>query len=307
MNAQVSIKALTAGATPVNPLADRAMLVGVKLSMWTGRKLDKAATEKVNKDHDAAEDAGRYNKSLIAKDALKRITKAVNDARAAHYERTLPWADEGLRILPAAAYEMYQNDMRRRRTEFEAAVDEFAGQYAGYKLEAIRRLGGLYREDEFPDISRIRERFSFGLRVLPMPDAADFRVTLGSGAVEKIRADIEASMQEALEDAMKDAWSRIVDKVGRVADRLTKYQPGTDGTRAEGTFRDSLIQNVRDLVDILPTFNLTNDPVLHATIERMRNELCGADVQVLRDNPVVRAETAAAAQSILETVAEYLA
>lgn len=307
MNAMTSIAAITAGSSPINPLADRAMLVGVKLSMWTGRKLDKEATDKVNKDHEAADDAGRYNKALIAKDSLKRIVKATNDARAAHYERTLPWEDEGLRILPAAAYEMYQNDMRRARTEFEAAVDEFATLYPALKLEAARRLGGLYKADEFPDISRIRERFSFSVRVLPMPDANDFRVTLGSGNVDKIRADIEASMQQALEFAMKDAWTRIIDKVGHVADRLTKYKPGSEGVRAEGTFRDSLIENVKDLVAILPTFNLTSDPVLEKTIERMRNELCTVTPSLLRDDEVVRGETAAAAQSILDMVQDYLA
>lgn len=306
MNAYVSPTILAATTVVTNPLATRAMLVSVRISSWTARKLDKDATAKVNKDHDAEDDAGRYNKALIADDALDAITKIARKARDAHYERTLPWKDDGQRILPAAAWQHYTPPMNRLRQEFEAAVETFIAAYPVLKVDAQKRLGKLYKESEFPEIHQIRRKFAFDVDVMPMPDAADFRVELAAGQLDEIKAEVERSMHDALNTAMQDAWARIGRTVGHMVKKLTDYKPGEPGVRAKDTFRDSLVENIRDLVEILPSFNLTNDPVLTRTIERMRAELCTLSAQELRDNSAARMSTAAAAQSILDDVTAYL-
>ncbi len=80
------------------------MLCGLRISGWSARKLDRKVTDETNHAHGAASDAGRYNKALLAKDALAAVVTAANAARTFHYARTLPWLDDGARILPAAAY-----------------------------------------------------------------------------------------------------------------------------------------------------------------------------------------------------------
>ncbi|MEE9481798.1 DUF3150 domain-containing protein [Methylobacterium ajmalii] len=303
MNAQSPI----AAATIVNPLATTAMLCGVRLSMWTGRKLDKDATRETNEQHEAEADASRVNKALISPEALKPIQKAITEARGVHYARTLPWEDDGLRILPAMAYGAFAAEMNRCRTKFEEEVDRFAAIYPNLVAAAQRRLGRMHKAEEFPEISRIRERFTFDVRVLPMPDAQDFRVALSGSQAAQIKRDIEDSMRSALETAMQDAWRRIIEKLHHMVDRLNGYKPGDGTTKAEGAFRDSLVLNMRDLVSVLPSFNLTQDPVLERTIQRMSAELCKHEASTLRADPARRSETAAAAQSILDDVSAYLA
>ena len=306
MNAQTPLAVRT--AVPLaNPLATRAMLSGLRLTMWTARKLDKGATADVHTANGAAADAGRYNKALIAKDALAGIVTAANAARAAHYARTLPWLDDGARILPALAFDPYTAEMRRLRVDFETAVATFVDAYPAFVAAAQSRLGKLYNPADYPAASEIRDRFTFAVRVLPMPDARDFRVELADSQAADVRAAIEASTREALETAMADAWRRITETVGRMAEKLRGYKPATMTDKAEGVFRDSLVQNVRDLVGVLPSFNLTADPVLADIIARMERDLCGEDAAVLRDEDEIRAETARAAESILADVSAYLA
>jgi hypothetical protein len=67
------------------------------------------------------------------------------------------------------------------------------------------------------------------------------------------------------------------------------------------------VQNVRDLVELLPAFNLTNDQTLDALTRRMRDELCSADAQTLRDDPKARKSVARAAESILDDAREFMA
>jgi len=317
MNARTALTAITT-ATPVvaappsvvgtNPLATRAMLAGLKVTQWTARRLDKRITDEVNHQHGAAADAGRYNKALVAKTALADIVAATNAARAYHYSRTLPWLDDGARILPAAAYIGYTARMRGLRADFEAAVDRFCEAYPSYVTDAQQRLGTLYDAQDYPHVSQIRRRFDFGIRILPMPDASDFRAGLSDHQAAEIRAEIEATTRAALEGAMRDAWDRIAETVGRMVERLNAYKPAPGvGARAEGVFRDSLVENVRDLVAVLPSFNLTGDAFLTALTARMEEQLCAFDACELREDEALRKSTADAAQAILADMADYLA
>ena len=87
--------------TTNNVLSTRAMLSGLTIRQWTARKLDKRVTAEVAATHGTDSHVGRYNKSLVAKESLAAIVAAANAARALHYARTLPWLDDGARILPA--------------------------------------------------------------------------------------------------------------------------------------------------------------------------------------------------------------
>src|SRR3546814_5363729 len=71
----------------------------VRLSAWSARRIDRKATEEINEKNNAANDAGRYNKLLVDSKALAGIQSAISAARAFHYSRTLPWQDDGARLL----------------------------------------------------------------------------------------------------------------------------------------------------------------------------------------------------------------
>lgn len=301
MNAHVSAPAL------INPLATSAMLARFSVTQCTFRKVDKRATDTVNTGANAKSDAGRYHKALIASEALGKITSAVSEARVFHYEHTLPWLDDGARILPAAGYALYSEGMHRLRVDFEAAVESFIAEYPNFVTAAVARLGDLFDASEYPDVSTIRQKFTFGIRILPMPDAGDFRVNISEGVAQAIRADIESSTREALESAMSDAWRRIVEQVGRMAEKLAAFKPAQGANKAENVFRNSLVENVRELVEILPSFNLTQDAFLSRTIQRMRDELCTVNADKLRDDAAARADVVASAADILADVSAYLA
>ena len=54
-------------------LHERAMLVKLNISQWTGRKKDKKITRETNSFYGASPTSGYYSKSLIEKDAVKSI------------------------------------------------------------------------------------------------------------------------------------------------------------------------------------------------------------------------------------------
>jgi hypothetical protein len=68
-------------------------------------------------------------KSLLAKDALAKITTVSGAAREYHYEATLPWLQDGSRILPSDNFFVYSERMRKLKEEFDLCVAEFVSSY----------------------------------------------------------------------------------------------------------------------------------------------------------------------------------
>ena len=67
-------------------ITTKAMLVSLTIKAWTGSKLDKRVSQDVAAREGADNDAGNYNKKLVAKDALAEIKAISGEARTKHYE-----------------------------------------------------------------------------------------------------------------------------------------------------------------------------------------------------------------------------
>jgi hypothetical protein len=276
-------------------LSEKLMLCKLSVSQWSGRKYDKSVTKHVDDEYGAI-NAGRYTKALLAEDALKEIQKIVNESRTWYYEQTLPWQDAGSRILPAANYFQCTRELQRFQEKFQNAVSAFGDNYLNYIEAARYRLNGLFKESDYPSLSKLSKMFSFSVDFSPLPSASDFRVQISDEEVAQIRADIESRTQEATKVAMAELWSRVHAAVSAMVERLSDDK---------AIFRDSLIGNVQDLVNLLPRMNITDN----ADLERMRVEmeakLCTYKPQELRENKGLRAAAAADAKAVLDAMAGY--
>src|SRR5262245_50538212 len=203
-----------------SPLSRKALLASVTISQWTERKLDRQITDQVNRSHNATKDAGRYNKLLIEAERLEKITKLVSSARQLHYSMTRPWADEGPRILPNALYSKFTDAFRQIKRDFNDAADEFCRGYPSFVEERKKALNGMFRAEDYPSASEIRNKFRCEVTMLPFPDAADFRCDLDDDTVADLKAEIAEMSDRVLNDAMKHTASQIIELVGHMASKL---------------------------------------------------------------------------------------
>jgi len=287
-----------------NSITERAMLVSLNIQQWMGAKHDKAISQEVARAHKSDVNMGRYQKLLVTKESLERLRQITSNARHEHYNRTLPWSDGGVRILSAQGYFDYAKRMRELENEWDAAVSEFLTKYPQWVAEARVRLNGLFREDDYPRFAQMRGKFSFGFKVQPIPAAQDFRVQLGDDQTAMVRSEIEESVNESLRIAMADVWERVRDVVARMVDRLRAYSVTNDGVA--NPFRDSLVTNIRELIDMLPTLNITQDKKLAQFAKRIDAELCGLSAEQLRENDAAREQTANAAETILKEMGDFV-
>jgi len=290
-----------------SPLSRKATLVSVNISQWTARKLDKRVTDEVNRSHNAVSDAGRYNKLLIEAKRLETLNSIVGQARKLHYTMTKPWADEGMRILPNALHAKFADEFRKLKRDFDVAADEFAAEYPRFVEERKRALNGLFNENDYPSAAEIRSKFRLETKTFPVPEADDFRSdVLDADTIDDIKREIGETSETVLNDAMKDTIESVVKVVGHMAERLATYGQRKPGEKKGSFFTDTLVSNVRELVELLPAFNFTNDPALTQITERMRRELTVEEAETLRTNPAARESVKRSADDILKDVSALL-
>lgn len=277
-------------------LSDRALLVQLRVSQWTARKYDKRATQEVASNHGTTTAAGRYNKSLLPmNDYLDRVHKKTTHIREKFYDNTLPWGIEGTMMLPTSNYLQFMTDFRREKSEWWSLVNMFSDNYMDLKDNAKRSLGSLYNEDDYPSVDAIRTKFDIDMAVFPVP-SNDFRTNIASDELQKIQQDVERRVQDAQQQAMKEVWTRLFDRVKHMAEKLAD---------PKAIFRDSMVDNAREICALLPRLNFTDDPQLEAMRQDVEAKLI-KHPEALRNDPDLRRDTAAEAKAIMDKMKSFM-
>jgi len=191
-------------------ISSSSVLVELRISTWTARKKDKAASAKVARDSGASAKAGNYNKNLLAGcTELEDLKKFVGNARNTHYAMTLPWSDMGLRLVPTSQYFDYQNTMTDLEQEFHRLYQLFEDAYQWRTSTAMAELGAMFSHDDYPPVDDLRRKFGWNLSVQPLPEAGDFRLDIPNEQQEVLKQQYDSFYRGAIDSAMDDIWVRL--------------------------------------------------------------------------------------------------
>lgn len=274
---------------------DKAMLVRLNITQFSPNKTDKKLTKEVLDSHGAKADAGKFTKAILPVEALEGIKKISGEARTFHYTNTLPWTDEGARILPTNNLTKYLDKMREFSRLFHDQVEKFGIGYEDYVAEARRTMNGMFNPNDYPSRDSVLGKFRFKTELNPVPASEDFRVSMHTDELRSLKADLDERVKLAEAEAVKDLYRRLAEPLRAMVERLS--DPDTH-------FRDSLVGNVQEMVELIPALNLAGDVVLDQ-LTREARELTAHTPNRLRDDKTARKETARKAQAILDKMAGY--
>lgn len=289
-----------------NLLKSKTLLVHLSMGKPAIRRKDSKITAEVAKIYNVKGKAGLYSKELLTEGAMDKITRIQGRARTLINSRTGAWMDNGPRIMPTTLYIPTTQDINPISLEHQAAVDECCDAYPGMVDQRRTELNGMFNEADYPPVEIFRTRFYFKLHVMPLPDTDDFRCALSDSTLQEIRDGYAEQLKAAEETTKQLPANKILEVVGHMAKMLGAYKPGEDGKRAEAAFRQSLVDNVRELCTLLPHFNIGNDPQLTSIIARMEKELCTEDEPALKKDELLRDNVRKAAEDILEEVKQFM-
>ncbi len=285
-------------------LTHDAMLVGLRITAWSGRLYDRKASTHVAVHHEASVSAGRYNKCLLPRAAFAALTATMSAARGAHYANTLPWDDQGSRLLTVANYERYTELMDELRERMVRERARFIEDYDDNIDKARLDLGKLFRIEDYPSKEALQGKFGLRYRIIPVPDADHFMAKLASDDTDRVKRDIESQIEERLHDAVGDLYRRLGEAVERVSERLREDDEGKPLV-----FRDSMIGNIRELVDVVPRLNIFGDETLAQLCGQVKDRIAGVEPDALRPSktfdPAARARVKREADALAEKFAGY--
>lgn len=257
----------------------KAVLVKLTIRIFPNTRQDAEITEETRKRKSLGEGAGKWLKHVFPEEAMMEIRMAGGEARRRHYDLTLPW-EEGYRLLPSGAHKQYEKEIAKYTEVFYERVAEFGKNYKAWIEKARTMHNGTFDPSLYPAWREMEKNFSFEIEYTPLPKASHFTTNgIAKGAIEEMQASLEQRNNERIEAAVRDTWTRLMTPVNALSEKLAD---------PERIFRDSLIQNVKDIVELVPQLNLTNDLTLARMAEEIKTRFANLDASALRNDVELR-------------------
>ena len=265
-------------------LSSSAMLLDLNISVYTGRKQDKATATEVSVAKGARTSATSVQKNLFAEDKdLEAINSFAGVSRTWLYSVTLPWSDGGTRLIPTKAFMDVSHELTQREQEFNVLVDTFVQNFSTKVAAQAFKLGKLFDVREYPMESEMHRKFGFHYHFAPVPESGDFRVDIPAEAALQLKNKFEASVKSRVQEAMNVPWERLYQEVVHIR---AKMLPKEDGKPQK--LYASMLENALGLCTTLQSLNVLDDPDLEAARRALESSLVDVDIKSLRESPEMR-------------------
>jgi len=281
----------------IENVKSQVMLCSVTISTWYARRFDNKATEEVENIH-KIKGIGRFNKRLLpaAAPSFHDVCSLGNRIRNYFYDHTLRYDQLGVRLLPTEMYMDFMGQIRSMKDEFDLKARVFMTDYSELKAQARGELGGLFNESDYPTLAELNTKFGIKMTVLPFPDASQFGVDLPADVLTELRTELDQHVLNSISVANRDLIGRLYDAVSQMASRLY----------ASGNVRLDVANNVRELCELLPKLNFTEDAQLSYILEEAKQHLAAHTGADLKESETLRSHVAAKASEIEDLMAAFM-
>ena len=280
-------------------------LVSLQTKRWHAKVKDRQASKDAATASGADSEAFDTHKRLLvgADEKLKRIHKALDLARAKHYDMTLPWSTvsaaesgkrTGARLLPNTLFMEYTTAMAHAKQEMKTALADFIPAYPGLVNLAKTKLGTRFNVAEYPHASSISNHFDLSFDFMPIPLGDDFK-GLAKAQVDKLADAMQRKTNVMLENAMQDAWVRLHETLAHAADRLGN---------PDALFHGTMVEGLREQAKLLKHLNVVGDQRIEDVRFFIEKNLIMHEAADIRKDEHLRKHLAKQAKAALEMMDE---
>jgi hypothetical protein len=268
----------------------------LNVSVWTAVKKEKDAGEDLAARNNADKEAVDIKKRILAGNPLhKAIISCAAAARNWNHQTSLPWTDDGDRVISNAKILEHKEQVEAQRSEFYQLVDEFIADYPDAINRSAFSLGTMFDRNNYPPVDEVRAKFKFEYVYHPLPDAGDIRIDAANEGMREIIEHTKHVFEQRSQNAMKEAWTRMREKLEHLRDKVTDGEEDSKKKRLHAT----LLVNIEDTVNILRGLNLTNDPELDKAGDEVMALVRRLDLDDLKKDVDARQDTQRKVDEIL--------
>jgi hypothetical protein len=301
------------------------MLGSINISVWEARKQDKKTAEEVTLSKGArSKKAATVQKHLFSESpALEAIKALRGEIRTWFNSTTLPWDDNGRRIIPTARYLEITDQASKYQQRFDSLVRTFLSVYQTEVSKQAFQMGALFDRSEYPHEDEVAAKFRFSFVVEPVPMSGDFRVDVAHEQEKMLREQYDRALEERLNGALSDAWQRVKTQVEWVQERMNavlSYDPDDieeipthDDAgnvvalevkkKRRPKLYDSMLDNGLELCKLLTDLNVTKDARLEEARKQLESALVNIDMDSLKESKELQRSVKTKMEEILDKFA----
>jgi hypothetical protein len=284
------------GETKMKKLSEVALLADVTISKWSGSISDQQTTNEILDKKNAQRDRGRFIKKLLMDvGPLKAIT---NKLYHEYKMKSTAWED-GRRLLPVEHFDSITKLHRDCCDELEKALEEFGKNYPGYKEKAKEELGELYNETEFPSFEDFKKKWRIRIDFFPIPESKHFIIKAEKNLINEMKKNFDEAINNKQMVAIKEIKERVLETVGKIIERLS------DKNMKFSRQGKEVMDSVRELVDLLPSLNLFDDPNINKMIDDLKTNLYPITDEDLKKKDK-RKKILTTTKQMLDKMADYI-
>lgn len=310
-------------------LGDRAVLMRLSAALPGQNRKDPRTTAEVQTEKHLGNQSGNWVQRLYPEGALDAIKKKLGEARTYHLKVTFPFGGSpeeeeggtdpirGIGILPAGMITEYSETMKQMAGELAALTENtFLADPAQWINWARQQHNGTFNPKNYPGCSldgngevvfdtetfkaAMRKRIYLRAEPLPVPDAEQFSTAVSA----LLGTDIESvnmRVRDAGVEAQRELMRRLIEPVQAMATKLAE-QP--KGEAKDIRFKDTLVENIAEIVELAPKLNLGGDPQIDIFAKEMA-KLIQVSPETLRKDKDIRKSVQADAAAMLEKLSGY--
>jgi RNA polymerase-binding transcription factor DksA len=283
--------------------------VSIKLEGLLGERRDKAASDLVADHYQTTHNRTKASKHLIDRKhpKVRNVVSAAQAVRATVYKLTFPWGDSAMRLLPAKAFPEFDKKIRESVAELQSCIEEYIREYPNLVDTSRVELNGMFDATQYPDQDKLASMFKVSCNYWPMPASGHFVADIASDAANEARETIVRETIARSNHAVNDMVSRVESAVKSYVDRLSAYRKEVDDygtTTISNIFRDSLIDNLREISRLTRAMNFTDDAGLEAVANQVER-LARVVPDTLRNDKHTRDTMVTEGQQLLAKLDSY--
>jgi hypothetical protein len=287
--------------TSNSAIQNSAVLTRLSMTRFNDEKQLPSIPSGVLRDHYKLEQGSKINQTfhLFGENQMyDDIYSAMNSLRSAHYKLTLKY-DVSVHLLPSTLINEYIEVMEKGEEKVKLTLEGFRSVYDEVVSDSQIKLGELlpYVKHLYVPKDECMRQFSLSYKIDPIPDHNHFDRILGHKELaDKLIKKTEDRMNERINVAVKELFIRLKKPVVRMSERLANE---------ESKFRDTLVSNIREIIDLFPKLNLTGDEGLSHIAETMKRDLYDVSPDRLREDINLREDTKAKVDNIIGLMDAY--
>ena len=240
-------------------LAESCVKVQVTIKTYSGIKADTKARNELADIKDANQQLVKVSKHLLDPEYLKPVIKIGKQFRnQVVYKNTLPWIDADDQALGGGkSYVSYDRQVKKQKNT---------------------GLGNLFNESDYLSADELKARYIFDheIGIINEFNADDIRVSISEDVKSNIVANAQARENNVKQNADRHTAKQLVSNIEKLANALEKFDPND---KTKHPLRDSSFNDLRDMLDTIDDYLLTDDDDLKSTVADLQKDIAKAKSQ----------------------------